>query len=196
MSILMSNFVLGLFSTSGLAGDVNDCFDAWKAISMTISPSETTPARSGLVLQEENAILSTSIAALSSLHTSYVNVVVPSSVSQSSSFNTGACSETAPCTGDITYYDTATTASNPSFCGTTNNGLTEFVVALPHGIITNSDCGKTVTVTYKGITKTGQVVDKCVGCDNTSVDLSRAFFEALAGSLDAGRISGVKWYIN
>lgn len=196
MSILMSNFVLVLFSTSGLAGGVNDCFDAWKTISMTSSPSEATPARSDLVLQEENAILSTSIAALSSLHPSYVNVAVPSSVSQTSPFDNGACSETAPCTGDITYYDTATTVSNPSFCGTTNNGLTELVVALPHGIITDSDCGKTVAVTYKGITKTGRVVDKCVGCDNTSVDLSRAFFEALAGSLDAGRISGVKWYIN
>lgn len=119
-----------------------------------------------------------------------------SSSSTASSGYTGSCSEGSPCTGDITYYDTATTASNPSSCGTTNDGLTELVLALPHGIMTDGDCGKSVTITYNGVSKTGTVVDKCMGCDNTSVDLSRAFFEALAGSLDAGRISGVEWYIN
>ena len=62
--------------------------------------------------------------------------------------------------------------------------------------MTDGDCGKSVTITYNGVSKTGTVVDKCMGCDDHSVDLSRAFFEALAGSLDAGRISGVEWYIN
>ncbi|KAJ5483878.1 Allergen Asp f 7 [Penicillium diatomitis] len=108
----------------------------------------------------------------------------------------GACSSGSPCIGDITYYDTATTMTNPSSCGTTNDGLTELVLALPHGIMSDSDCGKSVTVEYNGVTKTGTVVDKCMGCDNTSIDLSRAFFEAVAGSLNAGRVSGVKWYIN
>jgi len=119
-----------------------------------------------------------------------------SSSSTTSSGYSGSCDEGSPCTGDITYYDTATTASNPSSCGTTNDGTTELVLALPHGIMTDSDCGKSVTITYNGVSKTGTVVDKCMGCDNNSVDLSRAFFEALAGSLDAGRISGVDWYIN
>ncbi|KAF7719106.1 Uncharacterized protein PECH_001951 [Penicillium ucsense] len=108
----------------------------------------------------------------------------------------GACSSGSPCTGDITYYDTATTMTNPSSCGTTNDGMTELVLALPHGIMSDGDCGKSVTVEYNGVTKTGTVVDKCMGCDNTSIDLSRAFFEAVAGSLNAGRVSGVKWYIN
>lgn len=119
-----------------------------------------------------------------------------SSSSGSSSGYTGSCSQGSPCSGDITYYDTATTASNPSSCGTTNDGQTELVLALPHGIMTDGDCGKSVTITYNGVSKTGTVVDKCMGCDNNSIDLSRAFFEALAGSLDAGRISGVDWYIN
>lgn len=119
-----------------------------------------------------------------------------SSSSTASSGYSGSCSEGSPCSGDITYYDTATTASNPSSCGTTNDGLTELVLALPHGIMTDSDCGKSVTINYNGVSKTGTVVDKCMGCDNNSIDLSRAFFEAVAGSLDAGRISGVEWYIN
>jgi hypothetical protein len=115
----------------------------------------------------------------------------------SSGYN-GACSKISPCIGDITYYDTANITSNPSSCGTTNDGLTELVLALPQGIMTSSECGKSVTITYHDVTKTGTVVDKCpsVGCDNNSVDLSRAFFQALVGSLDAGRISGVEWYIN
>jgi hypothetical protein len=95
----------------------------------------------------------------------------------------------------MTYYDTATTSTNPSSCGTTNDGETEFVLALPHGIMTDSDCGKSVTIEYNGVTQTGKVVDKCMGCDNTSVDLSRAFFGAFA-SLSEGRLSGAKWYIN
>lgn len=120
---------------------------------------------------------------------------VATSASTSSSDYSGSCSESSPCTGQMTYYDTATTASNPSSCGTTNDGLTELVLALPVGIMTDSDCGKTVTISYGGVTKTGTVVDKCMGCDDTSVDLSRAFFEAF-DSLSAGRISGATWYIN
>lgn len=125
-----------------------------------------------------------------------VATLFPSSTSRTSSGYNGACSRTAPCTGDITYYDTANTTEHPSFCGTTNNGLTEFVLAMSQGIITESDCGRSVTITLNGVTKTGTIVDKCVGCDHNSIDLSRALFEALAGSLDAGRISGVQWHVD
>lgn len=107
---------------------------------------------------------------------------------------TGPCDESSPCTGQMTFYDTATTATNPSACGTTNDGLTELVLALPHGIMSDSDCGKSVTIHYNGVTQTGKVVDKCMGCDNTSVDLSRALFESFA-SLAEGRLSGATWYI-
>ncbi|KAJ6085841.1 hypothetical protein N7486_010122 [Penicillium sp. IBT 16267x] len=120
---------------------------------------------------------------------------VATSVSSSSSGYSGSCAEGSPCTGQMTYYDTATSASNPSACGTTNDGLTELVLALPVGIMTDSDCGKTVTISYNGVTQTGTVVDKCMGCDDTSVDLSRAFFEAF-DPLSVGRISGATWYIN
>jgi hypothetical protein len=108
---------------------------------------------------------------------------------------TGSCDENSPCTGQMTYYDTATSASAPSACGTTNDGLTELVLALPHGIMTDDDCGKTVTIEYGGVTHQGKVVDKCMGCDNSSIDLSRALFEVF-DSLSAGRIHDAKWYIN
>ncbi|GIJ84986.1 hypothetical protein Asppvi_003841 [Aspergillus pseudoviridinutans] len=113
----------------------------------------------------------------------------------SGSRSSAICSKDSPCVGQVTYYDTATSASAPSSCGLTNDGFTENVLALPVGIMTDADCGKTVTVTYNGITKTGTVVDKCMGCGNTSVDLSRHFFAQLA-DIGAGRLQGVSWYIN
>ncbi|RHZ54102.1 uncharacterized protein CDV56_106551 [Aspergillus thermomutatus] len=113
----------------------------------------------------------------------------------SSSGYSGSCSKDSPCVGQVTYYDTATSASAPSSCGLTNDGFSENVLALPVGIMTDADCGKTVTVTYNGVTKTGTVVDKCMGCDNTSIDLSRHFFGELA-DMGAGRLHGVSWYIN
>ncbi|CAI7629219.1 unnamed protein product [Penicillium viridicatum] len=112
-----------------------------------------------------------------------------------SSGRTGPCSEGSPCDGEITFYDTATTITNPSSCGNTNDGSVEDVLALPHGIMTDSDCGKTVTIEYNGQTATGTVVDKCMGCDNSSVDLSRHLFGQLA-SMGQGRVSGAKWYIH
>lgn len=215
MSSTVSKFALAgaLFSISGLAGIANKCAQGGSAVSITISP---IPTNGGQILQQETAVISTSVAAFDpilqpspsistkdlahtgtesvlSLATSSAATAVPSPVSPTTSDYNGACSERAPCTGHMTYYDTATSASNPSSCGITNDGSTELVLALPHGIMTDSDCGKRVTITYNGVTRTGTVVDKCMGCDNSSVDLSRAFFEALAGSLDAGNIVAV-WY--
>ncbi|KAJ5474646.1 hypothetical protein N7475_004212 [Penicillium sp. IBT 31633x] len=114
---------------------------------------------------------------------------------ESTSGNTGVCSEGSPCSGMITFYDTATTTANPSSCGTTNDGTVENVLALPVGIMKDSDCGKTVTVEFEGQTATGIVVDKCMGCDNGSIDLSRHFFGQLA-PMDKGRAAGAKWYIH
>ncbi|KAJ6024335.1 hypothetical protein N7540_005132 [Penicillium herquei] len=116
------------------------------------------------------------------------------SVSSSDGY-TGSCDSGSPCVGQMTYYDTATSWSAPSACDTTNDGLTELVLALPHGIMTNDDCGKTVTIEYNGVTKQGTVVDKCMGCDDSSIDLSQALFESFE-SLSAGRLYGAKWYIN
>jgi hypothetical protein len=157
----------------------------------TSTTSVAAPTTTAAAVQEAASESSTTSSAAST-----TSSASSSSSSTTSSGYSGSCDEGSPCTGDITYYDTATTSSNPSSCGTTNDGTTELVLALPHGIMTDSDCGKSVTISYNGVTKTGTVVDKCMGCDDSSIDLSRAFFEAVAGSLDAGRISGVEWYIN
>jgi hypothetical protein len=118
-----------------------------------------------------------------------------SSDTTSGSGSSGVCSKDSPCFGQLTFYDTATSPSAPSSCGLTNDGFTEDVLALSVGIMTNADCGKTVTVTYNGVTKTGTVVDKCMGCKPTDLDASRHLFGELA-DFGAGRLYGVSWYIN
>ncbi|KAL1968774.1 hypothetical protein VTN77DRAFT_1135 [Rasamsonia byssochlamydoides] len=112
----------------------------------------------------------------------------------SSSSSGGLCSESSPCSGRGTYYDTATSASNPSFCDTTNNGYEESVVALSSVIMSQEYCGKTITVEYNGQSTTALVVDKCPGCSEGSIDMSRKLFGDLA-SLDLGVIE-VTWYFN
>ncbi|KAH8428808.1 RlpA-like double-psi beta-barrel domain-containing protein [Aspergillus melleus] len=112
----------------------------------------------------------------------------------SSSGSSGSSSGGSWNTGDITYYDTATSASSPSSCGYTNDGETEYVVALSHEIMQDSDCGKTITIDVNGKTATAKVVDKCMGCNAGSVDVSRATFGALASMAD-GRVT-CKWKFN
>ncbi|KAJ5745435.1 hypothetical protein N7520_010617 [Penicillium odoratum] len=173
-------------TTSVVAAVVESTTSAAPVVTTTSAAAVVAAETEPTTTAEPTSTTSTSSAAASS---------TASTVSTSSSDYSGSCDESSPCTGQMTYYDTATSASNPSACGTTNDGLTELVLALPVGIMTDSDCGKTVTITYGGVTKSGTVVDKCMGCDDGSVDLSRAFFEEF-DSLSAGRLSGATWYIN
>jgi hypothetical protein len=83
----------------------------------------------------------------------------------------------------------------------TNDGDTENVVALPHGLMGtqsngNPYCGQNITVkcTATGKTTTATVVDKCMGCDGYSIDLSNAAFLELDG-LSVGR-TGATWWFN
>ncbi|OJJ44769.1 hypothetical protein ASPZODRAFT_134893 [Penicilliopsis zonata CBS 506.65] len=160
------------------------------------SPTTTEPATTSVTVaaQPEITTSSSSTTSTTSAAPAATSAASSSSSSSSSSDYSGSCDESSPCTGDGTYYDTATSASAPSACGTTNDGETENVLALPVGIMTDSDCGKTVTMTYNGITATGTVVDKCMGCDDSSIDLSRHLFGELA-DLSVGRITGLTWYI-
>jgi hypothetical protein len=94
----------------------------------------------------------------------------------------GQCSSGSPCEGDITHYDTAGTGA----CGWTNDGDTENVVALPHGLMgtqsnDNPYCGLYITIQCiaTGNNTTAKIVDKCMGCDGYSIDLSNAAFLAL-----------------
>jgi len=169
-------------------------------VAAVVTSSSSSEAAAPVVTSSSEAPTTTAApivqAVVESTSTSSTAAAATSASSSSSSSGySGSCAEGSPCVGDITYYDTATLATNPSYCDTTNDGSTELVLALPVGIMTESDCGKTVTITYNGVTKTGTVVDKCMGCDDTSIDLSRALFDVFAAET-VGRATGASWYIN
>jgi len=122
-------------------------------------------------------------------------VATTTSSSSSSGSSSGECSSGSPCTGDITYY-----AAGLGACGSTNDGDTENVVALPHGLMGtqsngNPYCGKTITVkcSATGKTTTATVVDKCMGCEGYSIDLSNAAFLEL-DDLSVGRTTAEWWF--
>jgi len=131
--------------------------------------------------------------------TSTTTYAASSTSSASSSTSTGECSNSSPCAGDLTYYTTGLGA-----CGETNDGLTENVVALSYLLLgdesnngeggDNPYCGRTITVEYGGKTTTAKVVDKCMGCDTYSIDLSTAAFLDVAEEA-LGRVQG-KWYFS
>ncbi|KAB8239870.1 uncharacterized protein BDW43DRAFT_14602 [Aspergillus alliaceus] len=118
----------------------------------------------------------------------------PQPTGSSSGGYSGSCSEGSPCTGQVTFYDTATSMLNPSSCGVTSDGANEDVLALPVGIMQDGHCGRRVSIKYNGQVKHGKVVDKCMGCDSSSIDLSRHLFNELADE-SAGRLHGVEWWI-
>ncbi|KAL8886190.1 MAG: hypothetical protein Q9192_006525 [Flavoplaca navasiana] len=107
--------------------------------------------------------------------------------------STANCGEVGqPCSGEITFYDTGLGA-----CGTTDDGLSENVFALAHGMMGeqsngNPFCGRRAEVTLDGKTVVGKLVDKCMGCKGQDIDLSHKMFQALADE-DRGRIADVKW---
>ncbi|CCU82349.1 Rare lipoprotein A (RlpA)-like double-psi beta-barrel domain-containing [Blumeria hordei DH14] len=106
-----------------------------------------------------------------------------------------ACSASSPCSGDITYYDPGVGMGACGWQSTKN----EPVVALPYqfmGAQSNGNpyCGKTVTIKHGGKTSTAKIVDKCMGCNGFSIDLSDAAFTQLS-ALSVGRTDAT-WWIN
>lgn len=94
----------------------------------------------------------------------------------------------------MTYYTAGLGA-----CGWTSDGDTDNIVALPHGMMGtqsngNPFCGRKIQITCEstGKTTTATVVDKCMGCEGDSIDLSNAAFLDLA-DLAVGRTTA-KWY--
>ncbi|KAF5015615.1 hypothetical protein F66182_12993, partial [Fusarium sp. NRRL 66182] len=158
----------------------------------TAAPAPTTtdaPAAEAAVTEAPAPAVTTS----SSSSTSTSSTSTSTAPAATSTGTSGSSGSGPSGTGDGTYYDTATSLSAPSYCDTANDGTTENVVALSQAIMNESLCGATITVTYDGKTATGTVVDKCMGCDAESIDMSRAMFGDLA-SLDAGRIT-VSWSV-
>lgn len=99
----------------------------------------------------------------------------PPAASSPSGSGNGQCTSGSPCSGDMTYYD-----AGLGSCGDTNDGNTERVVALPHGLMGlqsngNPYCGKTITIKYGGKTTTAIVKDKCMGCVSLTSILTFAF---------------------
>lgn len=90
-------------------------------------------------------------------------------------------------TGQLTYYDVGLGS-----CGYTNTD-SEAVVAMAVGLMDKATmCGKSVSVTYGGVTKTAKIVDTCMGCADGNLDMSPTLFEAFA-PLTSGRVSGATW---
>ncbi|CAD6449974.1 ee3079a3-c8e9-4dd3-8921-4be62f74142c-CDS [Sclerotinia trifoliorum] len=136
-------------------------------------------------------------------------VVIPSSTAaapvpattyaSSSSFSGSSskvCGSGTPCTGDMTYYEAGLGA-----CGITTDGSTFAGVALPVGLMgslsnSNPYCGKTITIKCNSTGKTAQatVIDKCMGCEGNSIDLTNFVFDQLAEEA-VGRTQAT-WYFN
>lgn len=100
-------------------------------------------------------------------------------------------------TGELTYYDVGMGA-----CGFDDSGKdnSENIVAISHVVMGtqsngNPMCDQTITISAKGKTIQATVRDKCMGCAPNDVDVSKAAFLALFGSLDLGRTE-VEWWFN
>lgn len=99
--------------------------------------------------------------------------------------------------GDMTYYHLGMGA-----CGEDDSIIddTGTVVALSHLLMgeqsnDNPFCDRTITVRFGDKVATAVVRDKCMGCAVEDIDVSKAVFIKLVGSLDAGRVR-VEWQFN
>jgi hypothetical protein len=65
------------------------------------------------------------------------------------------------------------------------------------GTVSNNNpyCGKTITIKHNGQTVVATVVDKCMGCNDYSIDLAIDAFSSLGMDLSIGRTIGT-WYFN
>ncbi|KAE8334468.1 hypothetical protein BDV24DRAFT_170161 [Aspergillus arachidicola] len=147
--------------------------------------SRSTEAMASTILWHETSITSSAVLGTTS-------PVPVTGNHNGEELSTGTCSKASPCKGKATNYDTATSSLRPSSCGWTNDGTTEDVIAVPAHLIP-SYCGHTITINYGGY-KTGTIVDTCVGCGTSSIDLSRHLFGQLA-NLDTGVLYDVEWWI-
>ncbi|KAJ5403247.1 hypothetical protein N7509_003118 [Penicillium cosmopolitanum] len=181
--------------TTSSAAPVEEEAKAAPTTSTTEAPAPVAQPTEKATVQAQNAAAAPAVESSSSSSSSTTTTAaaaVQTAQRSTDTSSTGTSSSSgATHSGQATYYDTATLASNPSSCGTTNDGETEAVLALPVGLMTDSDCGKTVTISYLGTTTTGT----CMGCDDGSIDLSRKLFGELA-NLSAGRLDKVTWSIN
>jgi hypothetical protein len=108
------------------------------------------------------------------------------------------CTEASPCIGEATFFDTATSMSAPSACGTVGS---DQVVALSAIMFNSADsadrdlCGQQLKIKYNGTIRDGRVEDKCLICTRTAIDLSRSLFSEFA-DFGVGRLRDVEWWFD
>lgn len=102
--------------------------------------------------------------------------------------------------GDLTFYTPALTPTDSACLIGAQPG--EPIVAISHLKFTaanpNDDplCGSYISIYNPNNQQTVQnvkVVDKCMGCDEDSIDVNVELFEALGFAPGRGRIQGVDW---
>ncbi|KDQ20988.1 hypothetical protein BOTBODRAFT_26998 [Botryobasidium botryosum FD-172 SS1] len=90
--------------------------------------------------------------------------------------------------GKLSFFDTGLGS-----CGNTNKP-SDFIVAMPAGLMSSSLCGKTVTISANGKTTTATVADTCPGCDDTQLDCTTSLFDFFADP-SVGIVTGVTWSV-
>lgn len=150
-------------------------------------------------------------------------LAAPPLASRGAPSTSGTCSGTDNrCVGDITYWSGGLGA-----CGWDVNSNTENQIALPQAFMGtqsngNPFCGKSVTIynvstnasfllgstsfraraheqlqPATGTTAQATVGDKCMGCNDRSIDLTFQLLGQLTnGNHDAGRVPDVQWFFN
>ncbi|PVH93870.1 hypothetical protein DM02DRAFT_540596 [Periconia macrospinosa] len=58
---------------------------------------------------------------------------------------------------------------------------------------TNKWCGQKINITYNGKTVPATIMDRCPGCTNAGLDVSKAIWKTLTGSDDGDRLYGMTW---
>ncbi|KAF6746280.1 hypothetical protein DFP72DRAFT_1175660 [Ephemerocybe angulata] len=89
------------------------------------------------------------------------------------------------------WYDTET--GNPGLCGEYIKN-SDFVVARSASDFSNSDCFKTVTLSYKGRTAQAVIKDVCSGCPPNGLDLSKGLYRFIAPDADDILWDGDWWF--
>jgi len=164
----------------------------------TIATTSSVVAAAVATTSSVAPVATTSVAVVSSSTSSIAAAATTAASTSGSSVGstTGTCDgESNICAGDITYYDTG----YPGYgaCGDQTDGTKVAVIALPYefmGTLSNNNpyCHRNVSIQYKGVSITAMVVDKCMGCDGRSIDLSHFAFDQLADEA-IGRTQAT-WY--
>jgi len=58
---------------------------------------------------------------------------------------------------------------------------------------TNKWCGQKINITYKGKTVPATIMDRCPGCTNGGLDVSKALWKTLTGTEQGDRLYGMTW---